>query len=106
MNMVEKIDKFLDKMDSKKKKMKKNDKLSFLYTKEDLDGIVDSKTMESLLEKRKVGGHEYDKFFMEMLKKWKIKSYKDLPKNKQQAFFDAIEKGWNAKDEKGKDGRK
>jgi hypothetical protein len=56
--------------------------------------------MDYVLEgKRKVGGREYDEFFTKMLKKWKIKSYKDLPKNKQKAFFDEVDAKWNAKKE-------
>jgi len=53
--------------------------------------------------KRKVGGPDYDKFFMGMLKKWKVKSYKDLPKNKQDDFFKAVDAAWNSKKEKGKE---
>lgn len=55
---------------------------------------------EQISEARKVGGSEYDKFFNSMLKKWKVKSYKDIPKNKQAKFFDEIDKQWNAKGEK------
>lgn len=55
---------------------------------------------EQISEAKKVGGNEYDKFFNSMLKKWKVKSYKDLPKNKQAKFFDEIDKKWNAKGEK------
>jgi hypothetical protein len=55
--------------------------------------------LDRLSEARKVGGKEYDDFFKGMLKKWKIKSYKDLPKNKQKAFFDEVDKKWNAKKE-------
>ena len=54
---------------------------------------------DSFNEARKVGGKEYDDFFKGMLKKWKIKSYQDLPKNKQKAFFDEVDKKWNAKKE-------
>lgn len=97
MQTLDKIDRFLEKMEEKKNK--KGKKLPFLYTTEDLDGVVDLETMTSLMEKRKVGGPEYDKFFTKMLKKWKIKSYKDLPKNKQKAFFDEIDRKWNAKKE-------
>jgi len=32
-----------------------------------------------------------------MLKKWKIKSYKDLPKDKQKKFFDEVDSKWEAK---------
>ncbi|MBW2966334.1 hypothetical protein KY342_04490 [Candidatus Woesearchaeota archaeon] len=99
MTTLNKIDKYLNKMEEKK-----SDKLQFLYKTEDLEGIVGFKTMQSLLEKRKVGGAEYDKFFTKMLKKWKVKSYKDLPKNKQDDFFNDVDKGWNSKKEKGKDG--
>lgn len=63
--------------------------------------------LDRVLEgKRKVGGKEYDEFFTKMLKKWKIKSYKDLPKNKQDDFFNDVDKKWNSKKEKGKDGEK
>ena len=41
-----------------------------------------------------------------MLKKYKIKSYKDLPKDKQKKFFDEVDKAWNSKVEKGGDGLK
>lgn len=96
MNTLDKINDFLDKMDEKKK----NDKLSFLYKTEDLENAgIDIETMTSLLEKRKVGGKEYDEFFTKMLKKWKIKSYKDLPKKKQAEFFNDVDKKWNAKKE-------
>jgi len=54
---------------------------------------------ERILEAKKSGGKGYDKFFNSMLKKYKVKSYKDLPKNKQSKFFDEIDKGWNAKKE-------
>lgn len=52
-----------------------------------------------ITEARKIGGPDYDKFFRKMLKKWGIKTFKDLPKEKQQDFFDAVDKGWNAKKE-------
>ena len=67
-----------------------------------IDDYVDrleSEVDPRITEGRKVGGPEYDKFFKSMLKKWKIKSFKDLPKNKQSKFFDAVDKGWNAKKE-------
>jgi len=54
---------------------------------------------ERVLEAKKGGGKEYDKFFNSMLKKYKVKSYKDLPKNKQSKFFDEVDKGWSAKKE-------
>ena len=50
----------------------------------------------------KVGGKEYDDFFKSMLSKWKIKSYKDLPKDKQKKFFDAVDKEWTSTIEKDK----
>jgi len=58
------------------------------------------------LHEAKIGGKEYDDFFKEMLKKYKIKSYKDLPKDKQKKFFDEVDKAWNSKVEKGGDGLK
>lgn len=85
MVIIDKIDKFLKKIDERKK----------------------SNSIDALFEaKRKVGGPDYDKFFTSMLKKWKIKSYKDLPKNKQDDFFAELDRKWNSKKEKGKDGRK
>jgi len=45
----------------------------------------------------KVGGKEYDDFFKEMKKKWKINNYKDLPKDQQKKFFDDMDKQWTAK---------
>ena len=97
---LEKIDEYINKMD-KKKKMKKNDKLPFLYKTEDIDELgLDCDVKERLMEAgRKVGGREYDKFFTSMLKKWKINSYKDLSKAKQKKFFDEVDKKWNAKKE-------
>lgn len=84
MKIIDKIDEYIEKIENKS-----DDKF------------------EKLLEAgRKVGGPDYDKFFTSMLKKWKIKSYKDLPKNKQDDFFAAIDKAWNSKKEKGKDGLK
>jgi hypothetical protein len=63
--------------------------------------------LDRVLEgKRKVGGKEYDEFFTKMLKKWKIKSYKDLPKDKQDDFFNEVDRKWNSKKEKGKDGKR
>lgn len=99
MRILDKIDSYLKGIDEKKKKSKK---LPFLYTTEDLDVLkLDDDIKERLIEakKRKVGGPDYDKFFTKMLKKWKIKSYKDLPKEKQKAFFDEVDKKWNAKKE-------
>ncbi len=57
-------------------------------------------------EGAKVGGREYDDFFKEMLKKYKIKSYKDLPKDKQAKFFDDVDKSWDSKVEKGQTSKK
>ena len=38
----------------------------------------------------------YDKYFEEMLKKWKIKSPSELDKKQKIAFFDEVDKGWKA----------
>jgi len=112
MSLIDKIDEFIDKIDDRK--------YDTSYTLEDLqelgleadvierlieDGMKqkdDYKPSEYLNGKRKVGGKEYDNFFKGMLKKWKIKSYKDLPKNKQDDFFNDVDKGWNSKKEKKK----
>ena len=58
------------------------------------------------IHEAKVGGKEYDDFFKEMLKKYKIKSYKDLPKDKQTKFFDDVDKSWSSKVEKGQTSKK
>jgi len=54
----------------------------------------------------KVGGKEYDDFFKSMLKKWKVSSYKDLPKDKQKKFFDTVDKEWTSTIEKDKNLKK
>ena len=58
---------------------------------------VDSKIVSEA--NANVGGKQYDDFFKSMLKKYKIKSYKDLPKDKQKKFFDEVDKKWSAKKE-------
>ena len=84
MKILDKIDGILGKMDEKNIM--------------DLDGLdLETETKERLLEARKIGGKEYDTFFKGMLKKWKIKSYKDLPKDKQKKFFDEVDSKWEAK---------
>ena len=55
--------------------------------------------IKKMHEAAKMGGKEYDDFFKGMLKKYKVKSYKDLPKNKQKDFFDEVDKAWKAKKE-------
>jgi len=81
-----------------------------MNTLEKIDDLLDRLTNKLAdkikLHEAKIGGKEYDDFFKEMLKKWKIKSYKDLPKNKQKDFFDEVDKKWNSKVEKGGDGLK
>ena len=73
--------------------MKTIDKIdSFL---EKLSSEIDPRIAEA----KKSDGKEYDNFFNSMLKKWKVKSYKDLPKDKQKKFFDEVDKQWNAKKE-------
>ena len=107
MKTIDKIDEFIGKLDEKRNKID--------YTSEYLQSIgLKEEVIERLMEakkeddykpseylngKRKVGGRDYDEFFKSMLKKWKIKSYKDLPKNKQDDF-NAVDKGWNSKKEK------
>lgn len=83
MNLLNKIDGFIDKVDERK------DVADFM-----------KEASQWLKGKRKVGGADYDKFYKEMLKTWKIKSYKDLPKPKQDEFFDAVFKAWDKKGKK------
>lgn len=68
-----------------------------------LDRLSDKLTEKIKLHEAKIGGKQYDDFFKEMLKKYKIKSYKDLPKDKQKKFFDEVDKAWDSKVEKGGD---
>ena len=53
----------------------------------------------SLIYEANKGGKEYDEFFDSMLKKYKVKSYKDLPTDKQKKFFNEVDKKWKAKKE-------
>lgn len=70
-----------------------------------LDKINDYLSLDELkgIHEAKVGDREYDEFFQKMLKKYNVKSYKDLPKDKQKEFFNAVDKAWNSKVEKGGD---
>jgi arabinogalactan endo-1,4-beta-galactosidase len=99
MKTIDKIESYLKKMDEKYQKNIMNKELMFLYKTEDLDEIgLESEVKDRLLEAKK-GGKEYDDFFKGMLKKYKVKSYKDLPKDKQKKFFDEVDKAWKAKKE-------
>ena len=89
MRTIERIDEFLNKLNEKSTVGKE-----FQLLKED-----NLEVYKSLVEKAKVGGKEYDDFFKSMLKKWKVKSYKDLPKAKQKKFFDEVDAKWKAKKE-------
>jgi hypothetical protein len=60
---------------------------------------MDVELPQNIAEAKNAGGKEYDAFFNKMLKKYKVKSYKDLPKNKQKTFFDEVDKKWEAKKE-------
>jgi hypothetical protein len=75
-----------------------------------IDNLLDNleAKLEDLikLHEGKVGGKEYDDFFKSMLAKYKVKSYKDLPANKQKEFFNAVDKEWKSKVEKGKTSKK
>ena len=89
MKTIDKIDVYLNKMEYQKN-----------IETEDLDDLgIEFDLKERLLEAKNVGGKDYDNFFKGMLKKYKIKSYKDLPKSKQKAFFDEVDKKWEAKKE-------
>ena len=102
MRIINKIDDFLNKLDEKYQKNIMGKELQFLYKTEEDETLKD--LYGRLFEATKIGGKEYDDFFKKMLKKWKIKSYKDLPKDKQKSFFEAVDKAWNSKVEKGPDG--
>lgn len=70
---------------------------------ERIDGYIEKIETEidpRILENSQKGGKDYDNYFRSMLKKWGVKSFKDLPKDKQDKFFDAIDKGWKSKKEK------
>lgn len=73
-----------------------------------IDRYMNEKAIVSkfAIHEAKVGDKEYDDFFKEMLKKYKIKSYKDLPKDKQAKFFDDVDKSWKSQVEKGKTSKK
>jgi hypothetical protein len=87
MKTLEKIDEFIEKVDFRKEKE------TFIK-----EAKKDEYTASEWLKgKRKVGGPGYEKFYQEMLKKWKIKTYKDLPKPKQDEFWDDVFKSWNKK---------
>lgn len=62
---------------------------------------LDSEIDPRIIEAKGVGGPEYDAFYKKMLAKWKIKSYKDLPKDQQTKFFDDVDKKWNSQKKKG-----
>jgi superfamily II helicase len=102
MRILDKIDGFLDNLDEKYQKNILGKELDFLYKTEEDESIKE--IIGRLIQEAKVGGKEYDDFFKKMLKKYKVKSYKDLPKDKQGKFFDAVDKAWNSKVEKGDDG--
>ena len=94
---IDRIDNFLTKLDEKHQKNILGKELSFLLKTESdevLLGILDS-----ILQEAKNGGKEYDDFFNSMLKKHKVKTYKDLPKDKQTKFFNDVDKKWKAKKE-------
>ena len=42
---------------------------------------------------------KYSKYFDSMLKKWNVSSPKDIPANKKDDFFKAVDKGYKAKNE-------
>jgi len=42
---------------------------------------------------------KYQKYFKEMLKKWKVKSPASLSDEQKKKFFDEVSKGWKGKKE-------
>ena len=52
-----------------------------------------------ILEDRIQGGKDYDEFFNSALKKFGVKSYKQLSKDKQRDFFDYVNSNWTSKKE-------
>lgn len=105
MKILDKINDVLDKMDEKYQKNILGKELEFLYKTEE-DESLKELIGKIIQEKAKIGGKDYDDFFKSMLKKYNVKSSKDLSGDKKKKFFDAVDKGWNSKVEKGGDGLK
>lgn len=95
--IVDRIDDFLTKLDEKNQKNILGKELSFLMKTEGDEAL--NKILDDIIQEAKNGGKEYDEFFKSMLKKHKVKSYNDLPKEKQKKFFDEVDKKWKAKKE-------
>jgi hypothetical protein len=60
---------------------------------------LESELDPRILEDRKEGGKDYDEFFNGVLKKFGVKSYKQLSKDKQKEFFDFVNSHWTSKKE-------
>ena len=97
MRILDKIEKFLNNLDEKQKNILGKE-LQFLYKTEKDETLKE--ILNGMIQEAKAGGREYDDFFKSMLKKHKVKSYKDLPTDKQKEFFDAVDKKWKSKAEK------
>lgn len=63
------------------------------------------KFKEYLKEELKQESKSYKDFFNNMLKKYGIQDVSELDGEKKKKFYQEIEDGWNAADEKGKDGK-
>ena len=99
MRILDRIDNFLNHLDEKKKQKNILGKeLDFLYATEEDESLKD--ILGNIIQEAKIGGKEYDDFFRNMLAKWKVKTYKDLPKDKQKEFFNAVDREWKSKKEK------
>ena len=57
-------------------------------------------SLKNALNEAKSGDKEaYQKFFNSMLKKYGVKSPAELPADKKDDFFDAVDKGWKGDNE-------
>jgi hypothetical protein len=81
MRTLDKIDNYLKEMEDKENQ------------RNSLEKIWEKHILEAKKDK------DYDKFFNQMLKKYGVESFKDLPKDKQKKFFDEVDKAWKAKKE-------
>ena len=50
-------------------------------------------------------GEKYRKYFEKKLKKWNVSSPDEIPDDKKDEFFEEVDSGWNAEDERGEDGK-
>ena len=61
---------------------------------------VQKKLKEKEVSEEEGDGEEYEAFVRTMLKKFGVKSPAELAPDKKKEFYDALDKGWKADDEK------